>query len=411
MTAAVPRRASDGDPRRKPGEPAYRPPTTMLVDPRFEALATQFFHLFHRTRDGGGALAVYLHGRPVLDVWAGWASPIRKWDSETVTLSFSTGKGVASTVLHRLAQRGLVDYDTPVAAYWPEFGEAGKESITVRELLSHRAGLHRIRGLVPGRLALLDHDRVTAALAAAVPDPRRTKMPGYHAVTYGTLIAELTARVAGKPFTELVRTEVAEPLGIPEFWFQVPESEKARIAKVFPHINPFGVPWGLTSLTLSRVPRLKDIADAGMPEGFDLLVRNPTIHNFVMPGWNGVFSARALARMYAAFANDGVVDGIRFLEPDTIAQLSEVQTRARDYVLGIRMNWRLGYHAALVAARTQHSGAFGHYGMGGSGAFADPDTGLSVAFVTNRLGNAVTPFADLRLPSLGARAESLAHNL
>lgn len=408
MTAAMPRRASSGTSRR-PAE--YRPPTTMLVDPRFEALATQFFHLFRSSRDGGGALAVYLYGKPVLDIWAGWASPTLKWQSDTVTLSFSTGKGVASTVLHRLAQRGLIEYDHPVAEYWPEFGEAGKESITVRELLSHRAGLHRIRGLVPGRLALLDHERVAAALAAASPDPRRTRMPGYHAVTYGTLIAELTERISGMSFTDLVRTEIAEPLGLPAFWFQVPESEKHRIAKVFPNINPFGIPWGLTSAAMALVPRIKNIADAGMPEGFDVLVRNPHIHDYVMPGWNGVFSARALARMYAAFANGGEVDGIRFLEPDTIAQVSEVQTGARDYVLGLRMNWRLGYHAALVAARAQHAGAFGHYGIGGSGAFADPDTGLSVAFVTNRLGNALTPFADLRLPMLGAKAESLAHAL
>ncbi|WP_254699075.1 serine hydrolase domain-containing protein [Rhodococcus sp. SGAir0479] len=389
----------------------YRPPATMLVDPRFETLATQFFHLFRSTRDGGGALAVYLYGKPVLDVWAGWASPTRKWASDTMTLSFSTGKGVASTVLHRLAQRGLLDYDTPVATYWPEFEAAGKGSITVRELLSHRAGLHRIRGLVPGRLALLDHERVAAALAAAPPDPRRTRMPGYHAVTYGTLVAELAEKVSGKSFTELVRTEIAEPLRLPAFWFQVPESEKQRIAKVFPHINPFGIPWGLTSAAMGLVPRIKNIADAGMPEGFDMLVRDPSIHDYVMPGWNGVFSARALARMYAAFANGGVVDGIRFLEPDTVAQVGEVQTGARDYVLGLRMNWRLGYHAALVATRTQYSGAFGHYGVGGSGAFADPDSGLSVAFVTNRLGNAFTPFADLRLPNLGAKAESLAHHL
>ncbi len=382
----------------------------MLVDPRFEALATQFFHLFRRPRDGGGGLAVYLHGQPVLDVWAGWASPTRKWDSGTVAMSFSTGKGVASTVLHRLAQRGLVDYDTPVAEYWPEFEESGKESITVRELLSHRAGLHRIRGLVPGRLALLDHDRVAAALAAAAPDPRRTRMPGYHAVTYGTLVAELTERVSGMSFTDLVRTEIAEPLGIPAFWFQVPDSEKYRIAKVFPRINPFGMPWGLTSTALGLVPHIRNIADAGMPEGFDALVRDPSIHDYVMPGWNGVFSARALARMYAAFANDGVVDGIRFLDPETVAKAGEVQTHARDYVLGIHMNWRLGYHAALVAARTQNAGAFGHYGVGGSGAFADPDTGLSVAFVTNRLGNALTPFADLRLATLGARAESIARH-
>lgn len=383
----------------------------MLVDPRCVGLAEQFFHLFRESHDGGGALAVYLHGEPVIDLWAGWSTRNERWRDDTVALSFSTGKGVASTVLHRLAQRGLIDYDTPVAAYWPEFAAAGKADITVRELMSHRAGLHRVRGLVPGRLGLMEQDRMVAALAAAAPDRRRMTTPGYHAVTYGSLAAELATRASGTPFTDLVRTEIAEPLGIPEFWYQVPAEERHRIAKVFPRINPFGVPWEATSFVLSRLPKLRDIADAGMPEGFDQLVRNPAIHDCVMPGWNGVFSARALARMYGALANRGNLDGVQFLQEDTLEQLSEVQVHARDYVLGINMDWRLGYHAAMVASRSQHPHAFGHYGLGGSGAFADPETGLSLAFVTNRMGNAVTPFADLRLPRLGANAESIAQRL
>jgi CubicO group peptidase (beta-lactamase class C family) len=391
--------------------PELPTPTVMVVDPRFGELAGRFFRLFGQISDGGGALAVYLDGEPVVDIWSGWATRDTRWQSDTVSVSFSTGKGVASTVLHRLVDRGLLDYDAPVAEYWPEFASAGKETVTVRELLSHRAGLHRVRGLVPGRLALLNHDGVADALASATPDRRRSVMPGYHAVTFGALVAELTTRVTGMSFTDLVRTEIAEPLGIREFWFQVPDEERRRIAKLFPRITPFGIPWEAASFALSRTPVLKNIAAAGMPEGFDELVRNPAIHDYVMPGWNGVFSARALARMYAAIANKGLVDGIRFLSEETLEQIGEVQTTARDYVLGVRMNWRLGYHSAFVASRTQSPHAFGHYGLGGSGAFADPQTGLSVAFVTNRMGNNLTPFADLRLAKLGAHAESIARRL
>ncbi|AOW91940.1 esterase [Rhodococcus sp. WMMA185] len=388
-----------------------RAPARMLVDRRFGMLVDQFFALFHDTRQGGGALAVYLHGEPVVDVWAGWSSRETRWKEDTVTLTFSTGKGVASTVLHRLADRGIIDYDLPVAHYWPLFAAAGKEAITVRELLSHRAGLHRVRGLVPGPLSLMDHSLVSAALAAAEPDPRRLKAPGYHAVTFGALVAELTSRASGMPFTDLVRTEIAEPLGVKEFWYEVPVGERGRIAKTFPRINPFGVPWAATSFAMSRLPGLRDVADAGMPAGFDLLVRNPAIHDSVMPGWNGVFNARALARMYGALANRGTVGGSEFLRPEVVAQVSEVQTTARDYVLGIPMNWRLGYHAGMVARRRQPRNTFGHYGLGGSGAFADPDTGLSVAFVTNRLGNMLTPFADFRLPRLGSTALAIAERL
>ncbi|PBC40072.1 esterase [Rhodococcus sp. ACS1] len=386
-------------------------PRMMLVDPRFGGLAGQFFRLFGRPSDGGGALALYLHGEPVVDIWSGWATPDTRWQADTVSVSFSTGKGVASTVLHRLVDRGLIIYDAPVAEYWPEFASAGKELVTVRELLTHRAGLQQVRGLVPGPSALFDHDSVVGALASATPDRRRAVMPGYHAVTFGSLVAELTTRATGSSFTDLVRTEIAEPLGVGEFWFQVPAEERHRIAKLFPRINPFGVPWETASFALSCLPVLRNIANAGMPEGFDELVRNPAIHDYVMPGWNGVFSARALARMYAAIANRGVVGGNRFLSEETLAQVGEVQTTARDYVLGIRMNWRLGYHSAFVASRNQSPHAFGHYGLGGSGAFADPETGLSVAFVTNRMGGALTPFADLRLAKLGAQAESIARRL
>ncbi|OMQ29597.1 beta-lactamase family protein (plasmid) [Rhodococcus qingshengii] len=386
-------------------------PGVMLIDPRFGQLAAQFFRLFERPSNGGGALAVYLEGEPVLDIWSGWSTRDTRWNASTVSVSFSTGKGVASTVLHRVAERGLIDYDAPIAKYWPEFAYAGKDDVTVRQLLTHRAGLHRIRGLVTGRLAMLDHDGMANALASATPDIRRLDSPGYHAVTFGSLVAELTTRATGTSFTDLVRTEIAEPLDIPDFWFKVPEDERHRIAKLFPHINQFKVPWDTASYALTRLPVLKNIADAGMPAGFDELVRNPVIHDYVMPGWNGVFSARALARMYAALANRGMVGGIRFLSEDTLEQMGEVQTTARDYVLGVRMNWRLGYHSAFVTSRTQSLQAFGHYGLGGSGAFADPETRLSVAFVTNRMGGSLTPFADLRLAGLGARAESIARAL
>ncbi|MGX6509266.1 serine hydrolase domain-containing protein [Rhodococcus sp. SJ-2] len=383
----------------------------MLVDKRFLPVADLFFRMFDKPGQGGGAIAAYLHGEPVLDVWAGWADKQRRWACDTIVLSFSTGKGVASTVLHRLAERGLVSYDAPVAQYWPEFGAAGKEAITVRELMSHRAGLHKIRGLVPGRYGLLDSEKVAAALAAAPPDARRRAGPGYHAVTYGNLVAEVAARVSGVPFQDLVGQEIAEPLGAEEFgaaeyWYRVPPEQRHRIARVFPKINFLPAPWATTSAVMSRMPGIKGLAEAGMAEGFDEVMRSPRAHDAVMPGWNGVFTARSLARMYGALANGGALDGgdHRLLKDETVEQLLETQTRRRDYVLGFRPNWRLGYHPAWVAVRQQPLRSIGHYGFGGSGAFADPETGLSFAFVTNRLGNAYTTISDGRFPRLGGAA-------
>ncbi|MDH6677078.1 CubicO group peptidase (beta-lactamase class C family) [Rhodococcus sp. LBL1] len=395
-------------PERAPAVPAFGSARTeMLVDPKFLPLADRFFSMYRRPQNGGGALVAYVHGEKVLDIWAGYADRDRRWNRDTIALSFSTGKGVASTVVHRLAERGIVDYDAPVAAYWPEFAAAGKESITIRDLLTHRTGLHKVRGLVPGRLGLLDYDTVIDALAASAPDRRRQRGPGYHAVTYGWLVAETVSRATGKPFTQIVQEEIAEPLGADEFWYQVPADEKPRIAKLFPHINPGGLDWQLTSSLLSRMGPLRGLAEAAMPDGFDELVRNPAVHDAVMPGWNGVFSARSLARMYAAIANGGVIDGTRFLKPETLEQMGTVQTRDRDYVLGIKLAWRLGYHPPILASRDQPTRGLGHYGVGGSGAYADPETGLALAFVTNRLGNAVTALGDLRLARLGAEAQEI----
>ncbi len=378
------------------------------IEPRFAPLALKFSKLFRHPNDGGGALAVYHHGELVLDIWAGYARSDQRWERDTVALSFSTGKGVASTLVHRLAEQGLIDYDTPVAAYWPEFAAAGKEQITVRELMSHRAGLHRVQGIAPDGVGLLDYDAVVAKLAANPPDPKRFSGPGYHGVTYGWLVAELASRAAGRPFTELLRSEVAAPLGVEELWFYVPPEHRHRIAATFPRLLPLRLSWPFVSARLGSLPFTKGFAEAMMPEKFDVLVTLPEIHSTVMPGWNGVFSARALARMYSPLAGDGMLDGVPFLKPETIEEISTIQTRRRDYVLGFRPNWRLGYHQSFVADRVATPRAFGHYGLGGSGAYADPDCELSVAFISNHLGNKLSPLGDLRLSRLGALARRLA---
>ncbi|WP_278260961.1 serine hydrolase domain-containing protein [Nocardia sp. AG03] len=391
-------------------------PRQMLVDPRFVRLADHFFGMFPQPSRGGAALALYLDGQPVVDVWAGWAAKDQRWDGENVALGFSTGKGVAATVLHRLAERGLADYEAPVAEYWPEFAAHGKAEITVRDVLSHRAGLHRVRGLVPGREGILDYDAVVTALAESPADPRRIRASGYHAITFGWLVAEIVRRVTGEPFTEVLRREVAQPLGTEEFWFQVPADQRHRIAKIFPHLAPPGIRWNTASSVLSWVRPVRGLAEAGMPESFDELVRDPRVHDAVMPGWNGVFTARALARMYGALANGGVVyDGdtpVQFLRAETIDTINRTQhTDSRDYVLGLPLRFTLGYHRPVLMTKQQPRHAFGHYGIGGSGAYADPDLRMSIAFVTNRLGNAVTALGDARLAKLAAIAQGTVHKL
>jgi CubicO group peptidase (beta-lactamase class C family) len=328
----------------------------------------------------------------VIDVWGGFADSrvSRPWERDTVAICFSTTKGVASTVIHRLADRGLIDYDAPVADYWPEFAAAGKQSITVRRLMSHQAGLHSMVDLVQRPEDLLDHVALEKRLAARAPDPFPGH-PGYHAITYGWLVAGLARRVTGSGMAELVRSELAEPLQTDGLGIGMPSDGLRRFAPPIgrtPPVRP--TPHVFATLSRTAMPTLRKVEvtrrflEALYVPYFDKLLAGPSplMLNTEMPAVNGLLSAHGLAKLYAVIANKGEVEGIRLLSPTTVDALSAVQTRARDAVIGMQMNWRMGYHRA-GARWYRGDSAFGHYGFGGSGGWADPQTGLSFGFVTN----------------------------
>ena len=364
------------------------------VHPAFAPVVACFGRWFNETSRCGGALSVRLHGRPVVDVWGGFVDPERSrcWERDTVTICFSTTKGVASSVVHRLADRGLLDYDAPVARYWPAFGAAGKESVTVRQLLSHQAGLHSMVGLAQRPEDLLDHLAMEDRLAARPADPLPGR-PGYHAITYGWLVAGLARRITGLGMADLVRTELAEPLGTNGLGIGMPPDGLERFAPPIgrtPPVRPtpplFSSLSERTMPTLRRIRPTRRFFEALYVPHFDRILAGPSprVLETEMPAVNGLFSAYGLAKLYAAIAGRGEVEGVRLLTPETVQSLSEVQTRARDAVIGMAMNWRMGYHRA-GARHYRGDSAFGHYGFGGSGGWADPTTGLSFGFVTNAL--------------------------
>ena len=182
------------------------------ADPHFACAVRSFASMFPHRRFGGGALAVYLDGEPVVDVWTGWADRRGRvpWTADTGTMVFSATKGMASTVIHRLVDRGLIEYDVPVAQYWPEFGANGKADITVRQMMRHQAGLSALRGA--STQDLLDHELMERRLAAARPGYSFGRS-AYHALTYGWLLSGLARAVTGKGMRQLIREELAEPLG------------------------------------------------------------------------------------------------------------------------------------------------------------------------------------------------------
>lgn len=353
------------------------------ADPLFAAAVRVFAAMFPGRRFGGGALSVYLDGRPVVDVWTGWADRAGRvpWSADTAPMVFSATKGVASTVIHRLVDRGLLDYDAPVAQYWPEFGAHGKSAITIRRLMAHRAGLSLLDGA--GRDELLDHRRMEQRLAGAPP----RHVPGrsaYHALTYGWLLSGLARSVTGLDMGRLIRQELSAPLDTDGLHLGRPPADApTREAQIIMPQHMLSNP--LFGRVAPRVAALRLSGGFGSVyvPGIRSLVQGDTpLLDTEAPAVNGVATARGLARMYGAIANGGRIDGTRFLSQRVVSGLTGRRDLRPDRNLGLPLAFHLGYHAVPVPGVMP---GFGHVGLGGSLGWADPASGLAFGFVHNRL--------------------------
>lgn len=376
------------------------------VHPAFARLAHRFGKDVGGDSPGGGALCVTLRGQTLVDVWAGTQDRdgTVAWTADTPVMCFSTTKGFAATVVHRLVDRGELDVDQKVGDVWPDFATNGKEDFTVRQVLSHRVGLHDMTRLVDDAGDMLDHDAMIDRLAAASPHPSLVGRPAYHGMTFGWLVAGIVRGVTGKDLATLFREELAAPLGVDGIHLGRPASGSDPAELVYNH-KQFTRLGPLTERVGKRVNWVRMVGQSLIVPGFDELLADPSqpVLDTQWASANGTFTARGAATMYSALAMRGRHEDGRFLGRSTVHEAGRVQTPDRDAVLGLPMRWRLGYHAALVRGR-RPSKAFGHFGYGGSGAWADPTSGLAVAFVTNRLGNATTPIADARMVRYGSEA-------
>lgn len=359
---------------------------------------------------GGVAVCVYQQGEVVADLWGGVRdSAGNPWERDTMSVSFSTTKGVASTALHMVADRGLLDYDEPVATYWPEFAQAGKERITVADVLRHQAGLHNIRHMVDHAERMMDWEYMVEALASAVPAKDPDDATGYHALTYGYLVGELIRRVTGKTFPEFVESEIAGPLGMDGFYVGAPEHELHRAARLIDKIIPDpDAPPANPGARRRRKSLIKKsqgflrIRNALAPKGIGRIdFSSAEALTASMPAANGLFTARSLARMYAALASGGTLDGVRLMSPETVRKAATRQKVGKDRVIPIPMGWRLGYHNVMTSRGVPRD-AFGHYGFGGSGGWACPTRALSFGMVLN--GNISSPWAGFRTALMSGAA-------
>lgn len=367
---------------------------------------------------GGAAVCVYHRGSKVVDLWGGFRDPGGDpWEEDTLAVCFSTTKGVTATALHICVDRGLVDYDDPVALHWPAFAQNGKEGITVRHLLCHEAGLYDAASLLESAEQLLDWEAMVVALERATPAHEPGTANGYHAVTFGYLVGEVVRRVSGMGITDFVRTQIAEPLGLDGCYVGLPRSELGRVSTLIPPPgeDPMNLGRGEGTSPLAAVAEsmgievsLEVIADAlGAPHTMQIML-DPESLLYPIPAANGCFTARSLARLYAALAGGGELDGVRLLSEETLARATEVQNTRPDKVIIFPLHWRLGYHLVFTSAGTSENG-FGHNGFGGSGGWADPDRQLSAALTLNALGSAIQ--GDPRFMSVGGAAMTCADAL
>ncbi len=360
-------------------------------DREFEPLKAAFVENFNSRGDVGAAVSVVAGGRTVVDLWGGDAAPGKPWERETTVNVWSSTKGAVSLAAHMLIDRGLLDLDEPVATYWPEFAAAGKATLPVRYLLSHRAGLCGARDPISID-DLPDWGKVTGILAATEPwwDPG-TKS-GYHALTFGYLVGEVIRRVSGRTVGQFVAEEIAGPLGADiriglddaaiarcaQLSMDAPPPDSANAA-MFAQLDPAAV-----AALMNPSMAAPDAASIGCTDQW---------RRAEIPAANGHATARGLATMYAVLANGGEHAGVRLLSEKAVDQAREGQGAAVDVVLGIgtgglATEWALGYllsgdHGVLGP----NPKAFGHGGYGGSFGVADADAGASLGYVMNHMGN------------------------
>lgn len=369
-------------------------------DARFEGVRRIFEQNLASGVDLGSAVAFTLDGETVVDLWGGHIDLKRtcEWQRDTIVNTASTTKGMTSICVHQLIEQHKLELDAPVARYWSEFAARDKETLPVRWLLSHQAGLPAVSKPLPEG-ALYDWETMTSALADQKPWWEPGTRHGYHALTFGFLVGELVRRVSGKTVGNYFRENVAGPLQA-DFHIGLPPEEEARVSDI--HGSPIPAPGELPQFLMDGPlgDFLRDIGDPATMTG--AAFGNPRLELDAMnshvwrtaeiPAANGHGTAHALARIYGALARGGEVDGVRILEKETIERAIEEQANGPDAVLGgLPMRFGLGFMLRQdLIPLSPNPRAFGHPGAGGSIGMADPDAKVGFGYVLNKSQTGIT---------------------
>lgn len=371
----------------------------------FEPVREAFAENFARRGEWGAGLCVWHDGRVVVDLWGGvmHRADATPWGADTLATMFSSTKGLVALCFLMLAERGRLDYDAPVSRYWPEMGAAGKETLTVRALLNHRAGLVGIDAPITLEMLALRPDEVARILAAQAPCWAPDTDQGYHGVTYGLYAAELFRRIAGESLGSFLQREITGPLGA-DVHLGLPEELDARVAtnypitageRVFKVIPKLLFHGGQEGRVYRQVALRREAgrAFANPRETGPLGIANfntPRVRRLELAWANAIGSARGLCRVYAALANGGELDGVRLVDTTTIAPVHARQSWvARDRVLRKPLGWSQGFIKEEERLFSPNPESFGHPGAGGSLGWCDPIERLAIGYVMNKMDHRI----------------------
>ena len=336
---------------------------TVEMDPhgldRVEAL---FQEQIDQGTHPGSALAVYRHGKPVLDLFGGEADaeaglPV---NSDTMFILYSSTKPIAAVCIHILWERGKLGWDDPVAEHWPGFAKNGKGDVTIRHVLTHQGGFPE----TPPELTWdkwHDWNNVVQAMEDIRPDYPAGKVLAYHPRNFGWVLGELVARIDGRSFQQFLREEVTERLEMNDFYVGLPADLESRVSK--------------------------EHATDDCDHPYQVSMYNkPEVHQAVHPAGGGIATARDLARFFAMMEGGGTLDGVKILEPETVAEVTTLQVEGMDLTNERTTKRSLGLSLGdprMGTSLTEDLRTFGHGGAGTSVGWADPDSGLAMAYITN----------------------------
>ena len=353
---------------------------------RFADVRASFERNLASGADVGASFCATLEGETVVDLWCGWADEARTrpWERDTIVNVYSTTKTMTALTALLIADRGELDFDAPVARYWPEFAAAGKENVKVSHLMSHSAGLSGWKAPM-AKEDLYDWEKATSLLAAQAPYWEPGSAPGYHAMTQGYLVGEVVRRITGKSLGTVFREEIAQPLGA-DFHIGLPASEDGRVADLVPP------PPGATIADRSESELQKNMSSNPPIDVSE--TRTRAWRGAEIPAAGGAGNARSVAQIHAILANGGVAQGKRFLSEAGCRKALELQVEGQDLILGNPARFGLGFGLAGGAVPLPNPNSMFWGGYGGSLVIIDMDARTTFAYAMNKM--APTTTGDMR---------------